>query len=299
MPFPVIDVTSWPLAGLEQDGQTRHEWLERPGDDRLWLFKQSVVTADGRLQGEHWAEKLASVMAAALGVPAARVELATMRARAGCISRDVKPHQWELYSGSDLLTGALGPCFDPRARDAAGHNLDNIEQVLRSYGPPPGAAASVRSALDGFASYLLLDALIANQDRHPRNWGVLRAPAEQASDALCPSYDHASGLAFGLTDGERQRRLGQDQVRTWALRGTAQSFEHGDKPWPSLVEHAVGALLRSSGSARQHWRAQLDDLSDDLLSSAVDAVPDMSEPSRRFTSKVLIVNRSRLLEASW
>ena len=88
------------------------------------------------------------------------------------------------------------------------------------------------SAFDCFAGYLLLDALIANRDRHPRNWAVMPAPpGSDAHDMLAPSFDHASGLGFGLTDRERERWLRGRGVRAWAERGDAKSFEHGAKPW--------------------------------------------------------------------
>ena len=68
VPYPVVDVATWRVAGIETDGQTEHMWLERPDDQRLWLFKQ-VVVKEGRRQGEDWVEKIASVIAAAINVP--------------------------------------------------------------------------------------------------------------------------------------------------------------------------------------------------------------------------------------
>lgn len=43
----------------------------------------------------------------------------------------------------------------------------------------------LRPAFDVFTGYLLLDAWIANTDRHPHNWGVLRTPSK--SLALDPA----------------------------------------------------------------------------------------------------------------
>jgi len=299
VPYPVVDVATWRVAGIETDGQTEHMWLERPDDQRLWLFKQ-VVVKEGRRQGEDWVEKIASVIAAAINVPRAQVELAHRHGADGCIVRDIKPHQWQMFSGADLLTGLLGPSFDPRAGDAAGHSLVTIGRVLRECGPPPGAAPAITSALDCFAGYLVLDALIANRDRHPRNWAVLQAPAGgQARDELCPSFDHASGLGFGMTDRERSRWLKEGGIEAWVRRGTAKTFEHGPKPWPSLIDLAVQALGQSSQSAREYWREQVTGLTADVVRSAVNNAPTLSEVTRRFTAEVVTVNRRRLMEATW
>lgn len=67
--------SSWTLERTEQLGTKEKVWLEDP-DGGAGLFEQ--VRADGGgIRGEDWAEKLAAEAAMALGLPAARVELAT------------------------------------------------------------------------------------------------------------------------------------------------------------------------------------------------------------------------------
>lgn len=262
MPYDVVDATQWAVAGLETDGKTEHMWLERPGDQRPWLFKAAVSHGDRR-QGEDWVEKVASVVAQAVGVPRADVEMARRGDVAGCVVRDLKPHQWQWYSGADLLTGCLGGDFNPRDRRARGHRLDVVQRVLEPYEAPVPLSQQGLTAFDCFAGYLLLDALIANRDRHPRNWAVMQPPAGRSgADTLTPSFDHASGLGFSLTDTERDRWLRQFGVAAWAGRGTAKSFEHGAKPWPTLVELAVVALRSSRPAARVHWRSQVEGLTE-------------------------------------
>lgn len=295
----VIDASNWPVAGLETDGKTEHMWLRRPGDDRPWLFK-AVVRHGARRQGEDWVEKLASVLAHDLGIPRADVDLADREGTPGCLVRDIKPHQWQLYSGADLLEGLLGNAFDPADRFARGHRLDTIEEVLAGYRPPSQSLPSGMNGFDVFASYLMLDALIANRDRHPRNWAVLQPPAHSSAlDTLAPSFDHASGLGFGLTDQERSRWLDHPGVTAWTMRGTAKCFEHGSKPWPSLVDVALRAMCRCSSETRAFWRGRLEELTEAAIADEVDALPDLSDVTRTFTTSVITINRGRLLEESW
>jgi serine/threonine protein kinase HipA of HipAB toxin-antitoxin module len=56
-----------------------------------------------------------------------------------------------------------------------------------------------------FVGYLLLDALIGNQDRHHENWGLIKAPG--AGLSLSPTFDHASSLGRNELDAERIERL--------------------------------------------------------------------------------------------
>jgi hypothetical protein len=71
-----------------------------------------------------------------------------------------------------------------------------------------GGAPFDATAFDVFAGYVVLDAWVANRDRHDNNWAVLR-PITLSADPLrlCGSYDHASSLGFNVTDEERSVRL--------------------------------------------------------------------------------------------
>src|SRR5690606_12050768 len=92
------------------------------------------------------------------------------------------------------------------------HTIEVIAQVLDGVGPPPGKTAG--KAMDWFAGYLILDALISNTDRHQENWAVIDDGGERW---LSPSFDHASSLGFQLTDAERDERLTtSDHQRTVA-----------------------------------------------------------------------------------
>lgn len=142
VPYEVLDASAWAVAGLETDGKTEHLWLERPMDPRPWLFK--AVTRHGdRRQGEDWVEKAACSLAEVLEVPHASVELARRGDSEGCVVRDVKSHQWQWYSGADLLAGLLGSGFDPRARLATGHRLAHHRNRVGAVRVPFGRRTDV------------------------------------------------------------------------------------------------------------------------------------------------------------
>src|SRR5437762_4016700 len=72
-------------------------------------------------------------------------------------------------------------------------------------GPP-----QLQRPTDLFVGYLMLDALIGNQDRHHENWGLIIVPEQSTAGfalLLAPSFDHASSLGRNESDEERLRRL--------------------------------------------------------------------------------------------
>lgn len=294
--FPIVDADDWTLWDYEPTGDDRKEWLRAP-DGRLWLFKPRTEKPD-RVQGEDWCEKVAAEVADILGVPHARVTLAARNESRGSLSLDVKPDQWSLQAGAVLLP-TVCPNFVAKSPSRLGHNLSNISAVLRDLQPPPGEGLpSGWSAFDVFVGYLVLDAVIANQDRHEENWAVVLPPStSRSAGALAPSFDHGSSLGFGLTDPYRRHRLDGDGVEHWAARGLAARYEllpHA--PRPTLVKLAALALSRVDRAVRDHWLSQVAALDVDRVETIMAEVPELSEDSRTFTVKIVEINRRRVLD---
>jgi len=295
-PYPVVDVTEWEPVAPEPMGSKGKVWLEDPHGGR-WLFK-SVRHADDakrgrRIFGEDWSEKIASELAAALGVPAARVELATRGEERGSVSCSVLPdHGHELEHGNELMQ-RLDQAYDAeQRREAAGYTVAAVAELLQGYGPPPGLPSVVADGFAVFAGYLMFDALIANTDRHHANWAVVKPP--HGPGWLAPSFDHATCLGFQEAPDRKEDRLERGEVASWCERGDTH-FEGR----PALVTVAVEALERCPSSARQHWRDRLAWLTDRQCAGIIAGVPEslMSQVDRRFGLEILRSNRARLLDA--
>jgi hypothetical protein len=180
-----------------------------------------------------------------------------------------------------------------------GHSLENIRDSLRGALPPPGCELPFdTSAYDVFAGYTVLDAWVANRDRHDTNWAVLRpALAPDGPLLLCGSYDHASSLGFNLTDEHCSRRVTEGRVQAWCEKGTAQRFDHDRSlPVPTLVELASQALRLASPAARDHWLQRLRLVEEKDVLNVLGRVSVMSDPARKFAEIVLDVNRRRVLD---
>ncbi|MGH3276325.1 MAG: hypothetical protein ACRDNZ_18610 [Streptosporangiaceae bacterium] len=294
----VVDASSWTLAGEEPQGLRPHVWLSHESRERTWLFKYHDVEPDHPL-GEDLTEKLASELAGAFGIPAARVDLAVRDRIRGCLVEDLRWSKGSHESGQTLLPEVIEG-YNPDDPEHVGHNVANIRRALGCFAAPPASPTPDGfEAFDVFAGYLVFDALIANGDRHDRNWAVLIRPqGTHPPDALCGSYDHASSFGFNMSDEQRRRRLSEGTVESWAKRGAARQFEHRrGQHRQSLVELACSAVALCSSRVQQYWLDAVLSVQPDVVRALLDAAPGLSETTRQFTNEVIMINRGRLRDA--
>jgi hypothetical protein len=301
--YAEIDVDDWVVLSIEPMGSKPDKvWLEAPSastcEDGRWLFKPTTVQHEkGRrfLKGDDWAEKIAAEVARDLAITAAPVELASRLGTPGILSRDVSGGR-ELVLGNEVLYGQ-DPDYDlHRRRGVPGYTVEAVLEALQALGTI-APDDSQGDACPVFCSYLLLDALVANTDRHHENWGILKS-GRQGAPLLASTFDHASCLGFQLSDEERNERLRtRDRNRTvaaYARRGRSRHFAGS----PTLVGLAVHALGRCTPSARERYASSLEALDEARLEAIVAGVPEarMSQQARIFSVRLMAENRRRLLD---
>ena len=278
----------------------------------MWLHKETVIPDNGVEQGEDWSEVVSTQVAAQLGVPCATTRLCSRADRRGSLSLSIVPEGHDLWEGTVVMQNAGLKDYFPHAEGLPGtdpsrptvkrpgHSLVNIRTVLSEVvAPPEFSGPPDSSGFDVFAGYMILDALIANRDRHEQNWAVLAPQLNSTSESLAPSYDHASSLGYNLTDPKRCAKLERTGgLQGWAEKGTAYRFEHEGKP-PTLVEHASNAVALCSAQGAEWWRTQLDRLDISLVLETLQNgdVPGMSEVAARFACDLLELNLRRLRDA--
>lgn len=203
----------------------------------------------------------------------------------------MRPRSWAWTPGAALLA-ERDDDFD--AKSCRGHTIDAVRVALEGLRGPVGTEYADWTAFDVFTGYLLLDAWIANTDRHAHNWGVLQ---NSRTGDLClgPSFDHGSALASGDGDNVRAQRVDQGTVDHWSAHGRTKRFDGGDAI--SLVDIAAGALSVCGDDARKHWVAQITHVDLDLCFDVVAATPNLSDPTRSFVRTALATNRKRLRDA--
>ena len=307
-----IDVSDWQTAQTAYIGTNRQAWLVHPETGAFWLYKSIHVPSNEVPQGEDWAEVIATQVALLLGVPCAETRLCVRSGVRGSLSLSVIPDGFGLNDGGVVLETAEVPGYfrHTAARKACdparpgvrrpGHTLVNIQHVLQDVTPPEGfQGPDGCMGFDVFAGFMILDALVANQDRHEENWAVLGALVKDVPDRLAPSFDHGGALGYNLTDDKRCLLLDSDaDLAVWAAKATAQRFEHV-RPAKSLVEHAVEAAELAAPRAIRWWGCQLEMLDLTPLHDVLRGgqVPGMSEVAATFVSRLLECNLGRLRDA--
>lgn len=288
---------------FEQLGSKPKFWFRE--NDRRLLFK-----ADDRGTGEDWAEVVACHLCDMLGLPHVEYELAAEHdgdryRRPGVVCENMAPPPKTLILGNQLLLSIVVGYPTAQRFKVRQHTVDAVCDVVSALSTPESkwmtsAPAGMRTGLDVFVGYVMLDAWVANQDRHHENWGAIGKGAETMS--LAPTYDHGAGLARNLQDSEREERLAtRDRNRSlevFAAKGRSAFFASLGDSKPLLLLEAYRSFAAHAPDAARLWLNRLRGVTPEQVSGILDEVPEdrMSALCKQFTLALLEVNRRRLLE---
>jgi hypothetical protein len=162
------------------------------------------------------------------------------------------------------------------------------------------------TAADMFVSYLLLDALVGNTDRHHENWGVLdisKSNHAARTLQLAPSYDHASSLGRNLTEKEFAERLStRDRNRTveaYVDRTKSAFYADNDAKQPVSPIAAFQMAAEIRPEAAEFWLNRLQSFGKSSWVHIISEIPGelMSTPAKEFVDRMLSVTKQRLLES--
>jgi hypothetical protein len=300
--FPTRHVDRSQFQLLEQLGSKRKFWFIE--DNRRLLFK-----AEDRGTGDDWAEVVACHLCRLLGLPHVEYELAlecdgAQELGPGAICENMTPDPLQLILGNELLL-ARDPQYPAVQRfKVKQHTVEAVTGIVHVLEPPAPAwladvPAGIESALDYFVGYVMLDAWIANPDRHHENWAAIW---DGSAMRLAPTFDHGAALARNLLDSDREERLTtKDRNRTvemFAQKGRSGFFGSADDPKPLELRETFQAFGRAAPNAAKLWLQRLRLLNEGAICGIVERVPAnrMSETGKRFTIELLAVNQRRLLE---
>lgn len=296
--YEVVRVTATPYA-LEQQGIKQKYWFTDESGEQT-LFK-----AEARGYGEDWSEKVACELAELLGIPHVHYEMAydANLEVPGVLCRTMLTQGQTLIHGNALLH-VFDRSYPKTAMRDSAYTVDAVHRVVRRL-PVPEARWTKHmpreiTTGDGvFSGYLMLDAWVANQDRHHQNWATIW---DGKNLRLAPSYDHASGLARTVSEEERAARLATKDrgysVAAFARKARSRFFRNhsDDRPLGSL-EAFHEFTKRTHGSAAEVWRDRLRAVDESAIAAVLAQVPPnrLTAVSREFTLQLLMENRTRIL----
>ena len=287
--YQIVEVSPhWRIA-VEEMGSKEKFWYRDPETEIDRLFKFPQVNT-----GQHWAEKIAAEVAAHLGILHAKVELAVFRGTPGSVTKSFAGNGRELVHGNQLLERIVHGYDSERTFRQSAHTLSNIWHVMEGVFVQPDRAGRAKLRI---ATYLVLDALIGNTDRHHENWGLLRnRTGDQWRGFVAPSFDHASSLGRELLDHRRDRLLAENRVGDYVEKGRGAIY------WSEEERHGLSPLelvRRAHGKYPNFFRpalVKIANLDENALFGVVNCVPSklMTPSAREFAGALLCYNLGQL-----
>lgn len=300
MSYPIIQLSDDAPTQLEQLGTKTKFWF-RDQDGRSMLFKEGRPGT-----GENWAEKVACEICRLLDIPHADYELAVWKKSKGVVTLSFVPEGARLVFGNELLAKIFNDYEEGKRYRVRQHTVRTVMAVasFKDVGLPLGwdAPAAIKDAADLFAGYLMLDALISNQDRHHENWGLVFVPDRGVFFA--PTFDHASSLGRNETDRVRMEMMTtRDRGRSvdaYVQRAVSALYASPSsaKPLGTLEAFTEAAKIRPD--AARYWVSRLANIDQEEFRAILAEVPDteISVPARDFACRMLEINMQRILKHS-
>jgi hypothetical protein len=302
--FPILKVDQNQSEDIEYLGTKRKFWFSSSG--QRYLFK-----AEERGTGEDWAEKVVCELAALLGMPHVHYDLAheyegRTAIQPGIVCPTVVPPPLTLILGNQLLVrrDAGYPGDGERKYGIREYTVEAVAEVVSLLDPPAsewmkGVPEGITTALDVFVGYMLLDAWVANQDRHHQNWGAIR---HGQSLRLAPTFDHGASLARNLADEERKERLTtRDSNRSlghFAGRARSGFYASPQDRKTMLALEVFRRFAERDAEAARIWLGKLSEISESVVEAILKEIPPqrMSPVTRDFTLRLIMINQRRLVQ---
>lgn len=290
---------------IEQLGTKEKFWFTYQNKGS-WLLKYSRENT-----GEHWSEKCAAELSRLLHIPHATYELAKANDLFAVITPNMIPEGSRMVMGNEVLHAAATDYPEPpsspdeKAVRVKEHTVTRILGCLDQgeISPPLDSPYDIQdlNAADVFCGYLMLDALISNQDRHHENWAII-LHNDTGKKSLCPTYDHAACLGRELLDEDRKMRLEtkdrNQQIPAFVGRARSEVFKLKTDKKPLTTVDAFIHAVKDRPRAKSHWKSKLQALSIQEIKNVFNSVPDccMSNLAKEFAIKMVLENQRRLLE---
>jgi hypothetical protein len=256
-----------------------------------------------------------------LSIPHANYELAVWRQLPGVASLSFVPEEGRLVLGNELLGKMIAGYQHEKRYRVRQHTVSAVialmsgrfltrvskggEAVVR---PAPvnmplgfDAPREVKTAAGVVVGYLMLDALVATQDRHHENWGLVVSPDGEIT--LAPTFDHASSLGRNEQDEQRIARLATKDpgfsIERYAEKARSALFAGPASGKALTTLEAFIEATKLVPEAGIYWLHRLEHTNLADYARIFDNVPPqlITPPARDFALKMLEANRHRLLEA--
>ena len=207
------------------------------------------------------------------------------------------PKGGRLVLGNELLARIVEDYDQTKRFRTRQHTVRTVMAAasLKAISFPEGwrPPESITDAAGVFVGYLMLDALVSNQDRHHENWGVILMP--EKGIFFAPTFDHASSLGRNETDGARADRLTTKDkgrsVETYVARAKSAFYATYSSTTPLTT-------LDAFREAADYWLQQVAGIDKADYRYIFTELPEteISVPARDFAARMIEINTNRILQ---
>jgi len=297
--FLIKEIPNYKYEEIEPLGTKRKFWFKNNDINAKYLFKIGRENT-----GENWVEVVVAEICDLLNIPHAKYEFAVWSEIEGTISKSFVPDTYRLVHGNELLAKIheklpLGEYPAETKYKVREYQLKLIIVLMKQKSiklPINYENKELKTAFDLFISYILLDCLISNSDRHHENWGWIIG---DSNVHLSPTYDHASGLGCRENDTKKEERLiSKDerfQVKSFVKKAKTPFYNRTDN---LKTLDAFRICADANKNIAIYWLEKLEKLDFNNIQKIFEKIPGhlISEVSIEFAMKILYENRIRLLE---
>lgn len=303
--FPIYDISGFQPEEIESLGTKSKYWF-KPNTQDEYLFKsiESTTQTGETIQrpGEDWSEKIACEISKKLKIPCAHYELAYNSETKGVITKNfILDKDSNLVTGNQLILNYSSAEKEKIGQRQEKQNILEVYRVLNRFikNKPLGfdSLPSIKTASDFFAGYLMLDALISNQDRHSENWGVISTT--KGTLHLAPTFDHAASLGRNESAQKKLLKLrskDEGQRVPHYVKKAKSYFYLRDKRMKTIKAFEFFGILKPH--AALSWLNQLEKLTSEDLQKIMNLIPSerMDDVSKEFAFEILCCNKENIID---
>ena len=193
----IVDVSGWKEDVYDASGSRTKWWLINP-DGVKFVFKIPKGTHGSLSIGENYSEFLAYKLGTQLfNLKIPEIKFAVRNGVQGVISKNFIDKKYEFLEISDYFQEFN---LDFNTEHLPHYKLSIALKIMDKF-----------SMLQNFFEMCIFDILIANQDRHCENWGILKE-IKKGEFEFAPLYDNGSSLGCYLTEARIQNCLGDERA---------------------------------------------------------------------------------------
>lgn len=285
--YPIIEIAY--KDEIEQLGTKEKYWIHDATTNEKKLFKIGRENT-----GENWAELVAYKIGEHIGLPVARYELAVYNSKLGTISTNFVQDDERLIHGNELLVKIDKSYPSDRFYKVREYKLDTVLSLLKIL--ERAENIEIQNAMDDFIGYIVFDCLIANQDRHHENWGLVVGLEKKLR--LAPSFDHASGFGCKVQEREAINRLCTKDykytVEAFCRRAKTPFYDKDSKQLSTIG--ACKILAKHDKKSFCKWVEKIAEVEDSFYESIFEKIPNefINQNSKLFALEILKENTKRL-----